>query len=54
MGSTPTTSGTAAIGRSPSSHTASRTASFSVVSTMADPPARDAAAMRFTSRTPNR
>ena len=42
------------MGRSPSSQTTSRTASFSVVSTMADPAARDAAAMRFTSRAPNR
>ena len=38
-GSTPTTSGTDAIGRSPRSQAASRTASFSVVSTIADPAA---------------
>ena len=52
-GSTPTTSGTDAIGRGPRSQAASRTASFSVVSTSIDADASASAAMRLTSRAVN-
>ena len=53
-GSTPTTSGTDAIGSPPRSHAASRTASFSVVNTIIDPVAFASAAIRLTSRAVNR
>ena len=53
-GSTPTTSGTDAIGSSPRSHAANRTASFSVVNTIIDPVAFASAAIRLTSRAVNR
>jgi hypothetical protein len=52
-GSTPTTNGTDAIGRSPRSQTASRTASFSVVSTSIDADADASKAMRRMSRAVN-
>src|SRR5262249_14074977 len=53
-GSTPMVSGTDAIGRSPRLQAASRTASFSVVNTIADPLATASDRIRSTSRAVNR